>query len=151
MYNSKVVPIISDAKDEYEIDLSKHLTDNNINITEKAKSDILHLHGKMIDLAFSKGKAVIQSMVDWNHIPRYDDPKEFKSFMDYCFEKFNDHNSAVWNEYRDCFTSTFILGYHGRKEKWENKNKFLYDQFIDMVKKFKDISTGKEKAGNWND
>jgi hypothetical protein len=148
MYNSKMVPIISESKDEYELDLSDHLACNNIIFTEKQKSDLLHLHGKIIDLSFSKGKEVIQSMVDWNHIPDYSNPKEYKSFMDYCNEKFNAHNSAVWNEYRDCFTSSFILDYHGRKEKWENKHKALYDQFIEMIKKFKDISTGKEKAGN---
>lgn len=147
MYRDNVAPVISRAIQGYEYDLRQHIEDNNLCISDDRVTRICVDVGIRIMHGFSLAESYMQSLVDYNHIPDPDDKDEYQSFLTYTKEKFDKHNTIVWDYQKSVYSSEFILDINPRRKKWESENDSMYREWVDMFKTFKKISKGTYKVG----
>ena len=147
MYDDNMAPIISKAKDGVEDTIRDHAVKHNLLYNQQQLEAIIKMACELLVLSFGHGRSYMERLIDYNHIPDPEDKDSFRAFRTYINEKFEAHNTIIWEHWKFVQTEILILDVTKRKEEWEEKNKHFFEEWEQMFYTFKKISLGKYKVG----
>ena len=145
VYRDRVAVYKTLALKAYAEDFDAAIADGSVVIPSKERHNIMTRMRETLASGFYEAEIYFRSLVYENHIP---DP-ESADFGEYCVEKYNAHQTIVWDYYEENYNKDFFkLTLNGRREKFDTKNNQAFSDWCNMMKRLYEIAhTPKRKEG----